>query len=237
MPPAVREVATGVEDNATTTGTSSLGAGAAGAMIDAVVTSDPSGVIAAAVFAPEVPTGLGPGVTALTDLSAARVLILNASYEPLHVCSVKRAVNLLMHEVVERVEDSQRVLRTPSTLFPVPSVVRLTRYVRRPHRQRVAFNRRNVFRRDDQRCQYCGGRAVDLTLDHVVPRSRGGPTSWENVVACCRSCNARKRDRTPEEARMQMLRRPVAPAFLFTAAYGIVPDVDPAWEKYLPRSR
>ena len=237
MPPAVNEAATSADDDGTApTGTGSLGSpDAAGTLVE--VGRDPFGDVAAAVFAPETPTPLGPGVTALTDLSAARVLILNASYEPLHVCSVKRAVNLLMHEIVERVEDSRRVLRTPSTLFPVPSVVRLKRYVRRPHRQRVAFNRRNVFRRDDQRCQYCGGRAHDLTLDHVVPRSRGGPTSWENVVACCRACNARKRDRTPEEARMHLLRRPKAPAFLFTAAYGIVPDVDPAWEKYLPRTR
>jgi 5-methylcytosine-specific restriction endonuclease McrA len=189
------------------------------------------------VSAPETTSPRGVEPRALTDLSAARVLILNASYEPLHVCSVKRAVNLLMHEVVERVEDSERVLRTPSILFPVPSVVRLRRYVRRPHRQRVAFNRRNVFRRDDQRCQYCGGRSHDLTLDHVVPRSRGGPTSWENVVACCRGCNARKRDRTPEEARMRLIRQPRAPVFLFTAAYGIVPDVDPTWEKYLPVKR
>ena len=179
--------------------------------------------------------GAAPDAPALADLGAARVLILNASYEPLHVCSVKRAVNLLMHDVVERVEDSGAVLRTPSTLFPVPSVVRLRRYVRRPHRQRVAFNRRNVLRRDDQRCQYCGERAHDLTLDHVVPRSRGGPTSWENVVACCRPCNARKRDRTPEEAHMALRRPPEAPAFLFTAAYGIVPDLDPAWEQYLPK--
>ena len=190
-----------------------------------------------AVFAPEPAAAPATEGHALTDVSAARVLILNASYEPLHVCSVKRAVNLLLQEVVERVEDSSFVLRTPSTLFPVPSVVRLRRYVRRPQRQRVAFNRRNVFRRDDQRCQYCGRHAHDLTLDHVVPRSRGGPTSWENVVACCRACNARKRDRTPEEARMRLLRTPRTPAFLFTAAYGILPDVDPAWEPYLPRQR
>ena len=190
-----------------------------------------------AVFAPEPEAMPTHGGHALTDLSAARVLILNASYEPLHVCSVKRAVNLLLQEVVERVEDARHVLRTPSTVFQVPSVVRLRRYVRRPQRQRVAFNRRNVFRRDDQRCQYCGRHAHDLTLDHVVPRSRGGPTSWENVVACCRACNARKRDRTPEEARMRLLRTPRTPAFLFTAAYGILPDVDPAWEPYLPRQR
>lgn len=189
------------------------------------------------VFEPEAEAQPPSDGRPLTNLSAARVLILNASYEPLHVCSVKRAVNLLLQEVVERVEDSSAVLRTPSTLFPVPSVVRLRRYVRRPHRQRVAFNRRNVFRRDDQRCQYCGRHAHDLTLDHVVPRSRGGPTNWENVVACCRACNARKRDRTPEEARMRLLRTPRTPAFLFTAAYGILPDVDPAWEPYLPHQR
>jgi len=177
-----------------------------------------------------------PSSPARGDLTSARVLILNASFEPLHVCSVKRAVNLLLHDVVERVEDSGHTLRTPTTRFPVPSVVRLKRYVRRPHRQRVAFNRRNVFRRDDHRCQYCGERVHDLTLDHVVPRSRGGPTSWENVVACCRPCNARKRDRTPEEAHMALRRPPTAPAFLFSAAYGIMPDVDPAWLPYLPRA-
>jgi hypothetical protein len=79
-------------------------------------------------------------------------------------------------------------------------------------------------------------RASDLTLDHVLPRSRNGPTSWENVVACCRSCNARKRDRTPEEASMLLKRRPFTPRFMFSAAYGLLPGLDPAWVKYLPRS-
>jgi len=177
------------------------------------------------------------GPRPLTNLGAARVLILNASYEPLHVCSVKRAITLLMQEVAERVLDGDRVLRTPTLVVPVPSVIRLRRYVRRPHRQRVAFNRKNVFRRDDHSCQYCGARGHDLTLDHVLPRSRGGPTTWENVVACCRRCNASKRDRTPDEARMVLRRRPRAPTFMFTSAYGVLPDVDPAWEAYLPRGR
>jgi 5-methylcytosine-specific restriction endonuclease McrA len=181
--------------------------------------------------------GSTAGPRPLTNLGAARVLILNASYEPLHVCSVKRAITLLMQEVAERVLDGDRVLRTPSLVVPVPSVIRLRRYVRRPHRQRVAFNRKNVFRRDDHSCQYCGTRGHDLTLDHVLPRSRGGPTTWENVVACCRRCNASKRDRTPEEARMVLRRRPRAPAFMFTSAYGVLPDVDPAWEAYLPSGR
>lgn len=170
----------------------------------------------------------------LENLGAARVLILNASYEPLHVCSVKRAVALLMHEIAERVEDSERILRSPSQVFAVPSVIRLRQYVRRAPHQRVAFNRKNVFRRDDNTCQYCGLHSSDLTLDHVKPRSRGGATSWENVVACCRSCNARKRDRTPEEAHMHLKRRPFAPRFMFSSAFGILPAIDPIWRKYLP---
>jgi 5-methylcytosine-specific restriction endonuclease McrA len=174
------------------------------------------------------------GLEPLTDPASARVLILNASFEPLHVCSVKRAIQLLMTEVAVRVEDAEAVLRTPSRAVPVPSVVRLVRYVRRPHRQKVAFNRRNLFRRDDHRCQYCGRRGSDLTLDHVQPRSRGGPTSWENVVACCRPCNARKRDRTPEEAGMALARSPKAPRFVFSSAYGLIQDVDPIWRRYLP---
>jgi 5-methylcytosine-specific restriction endonuclease McrA len=174
------------------------------------------------------------GLEPLTDPASARVLILNASFEPLHVCSVKRAIQLLMTGVALRVEDADAVLRTPSRAVPVPSVVRLVRYVRRPHRQKVAFNRRNLFRRDDHRCQYCGRRGSDLTLDHVQPRSRGGPTSWENVVACCRPCNARKRDRTPEEAGMALARRPKAPRFVFSSAYGLIQDVDPIWRRYLP---
>jgi len=178
--------------------------------------------------------GNGAGLTPLANLNSGRVLILNASFEPLHVCSVKRAVGLLMHEVAERVEESGKVLRSPNAVFPVPSVIRLQRFVRAPFRQRVAFNRKNVFRRDEHTCQYCATRTFDLTLDHVLPRSRGGPTSWENVVACCKACNARKRDRTPDEARMQLKRRPYAPKFMFSSAYGVMPDIDPIWEKYLP---
>jgi 5-methylcytosine-specific restriction endonuclease McrA len=180
--------------------------------------------------------GIQDGDVSVANPNSARVLILNASYEPLHVCSVKRAVSLLMHEVAERVEDSEQILRSPSQMFIVPSVIRLKRYVKRPPRHRVAFNRKNVFRRDDHSCQYCGVRGNDLTLDHVLPRSRGGKTSWRNVVACCRQCNAKKRDRTPEEAGMHLKRKPFAPKFMFSAAYGLLPSIDPVWEKYLPRS-
>lgn len=167
------------------------------------------------------------------NLGAPTVLVLNASYEPLHVCSIKRAVTLLMYEAAERVEDGEARLRSPSTSVPVPSVIRLRRYVRRPPRYHVAFNRRNVFRRDAHTCQYCGRVGGDLTLDHVLPRSRGGRNSWENIVTACRECNSKKRDRTPDEAKMTLLREPYAPKFVFTTAYGQAPRLDPLWEKYL----
>jgi 5-methylcytosine-specific restriction endonuclease McrA len=167
------------------------------------------------------------------NLNAPAVLVLNASYEPLHVCSIKRAVTLLMHEIAERIEDGTQLLHSPSTSIIAPSVIRLRRYIKRPPRFHIAFNRRNVFRRDNHTCQFCGKHGGDLTLDHVIPRSRGGRNSWENIVTACRECNSKKRDRTPSEAKMKLSREPYAPRFVFSTAYGQAPRFDPAWEKYL----
>jgi 5-methylcytosine-specific restriction endonuclease McrA len=167
------------------------------------------------------------------NLNAPSVLVLNASFEPLHVCSIKRAVTLIMCEVAERVENSPHFLHSPSTAIPVPSVIRLKKYVRRPPRYHIAFNRRNVFRRDNNTCQYCGHIGGDLTLDHILPRSRGGRSLWENIVTACRECNTKKRDRTPDEAAMKLLRQPYAPRFVFSTAYGQPPRLDANWEKYL----
>src|SRR5690606_41832495 len=114
---------------------------------------------------------------------------------------------------------------------------RRMRIVLAPFRQRVACNREHVFRRDVHTCQSCSTRTFGLTLAHVMPRSRGGPTPWENVVASCKACDAKKRDRTPEEARMLLRRQPFAPRFMFSSAYGVMPDIDPVWEKYLPRPK
>ena len=167
------------------------------------------------------------------NLNAPTVLVLNASFEPLHVCSIKRAVTLIMHDIAERVEDGTELLHSPSTSILVPSVIRLKRYIKRPPRYHIAFNRRNVFRRDNHTCQYCGKNGGDLTLDHVTPRSRGGRNTWENIVTACRECNSRKRDRTPFEAKMRLLREPYAPRFVFSTAYGQAPKFDKIWEKYL----
>lgn len=138
------------------------------------------------------------------------VLVLNASYEPLSVVSVRRAIVLLLKEKAELVEAAEAYLRAEQQAFRVPLVIRLVCYVRIPMHLSLPLSRRTVISRDHYTCQYCGcqfGRS-DLTLDHVVPRSRGGATAWENVVAACRGCNQRKGNRTPDEAGYALLSVP-----------------------------
>lgn len=165
------------------------------------------------------------------DLNAPRVLVLNASYEPLQVTSIKRAITLLQYGVAETLEQSGDVIRSPSTVLQVPSVIRLRRYVRRPRIEAVPFNRRNVLRRDHYACQYCGSHD-DLTLDHVQPRSRGGKHGWDNVVTACRACNQRKGNRTPEEAAMPLRTLPHAPTF-GVYAHGQFAHWQPEWAGYI----
>lgn len=139
----------------------------------------------------------------------SRTLVLNASYEPLAVVSSRRALLLVLDLRAVLVHSTGRVFHAPSRQLPEPSVVRLARYVRVPHDRPVALNRRTVFARDGQRCQYCGAPAE--SIDHVVPRSRGGPHAWENVVAACRRCNTRKEDRLLHEAGMSLRVTPAPP--------------------------
>ena len=138
------------------------------------------------------------------------VLVLNQNYEPLNVCSVRRALVLLFRGKAENVETSDSVVRSVSREFPVPSVVRLERYVRAP-RRRVVLSKRNVMRRDNHECQYCGKSDRKMTIDHIVPKRHGGPESWENLVTACAGCNTRKGDRRPEQAGLSLKRRPKRP--------------------------
>jgi len=137
------------------------------------------------------------------------VLVLNASYEPIHVCAVRRALVLMFKGVAEAQESRLQELHSPSATLQAPSVIRLLEYRRIP-RQTRALSRKNILMRDHHTCQYCGRGcgAGELTLDHVLPRSRGGASSWENLVAACRRCNNRKGDRLPEEAGMKLRKRP-----------------------------
>lgn len=161
----------------------------------------------------------------------SRVLVLNASYEPLSVVASKRAIVLVLREKAIVVAGRGEMWSSVSYEVELPSVVKLTRYVKVPYRRSAPVSRRAVFGRDGNRCQYCGGPAE--SIDHVLPRSKGGDHSWENVVACCRACNIRKADRTPREAGFQLATNPAPPrrfAWIY-ASSGY--DLDPAWQPYL----
>jgi len=163
------------------------------------------------------------------------VLVLNASYEPINVCAARRAVVLVLKGVARTEEVHAQHLRASRAHYPVPSVIRLLDYRRIPHRSR-ALSRKNILLRDRNTCQYCGlvCSAPALTLDHVIPRSRGGKSAWENLVACCHTCNHRKGDRLAAEADMQLLRDP-HPFTLNTSRHLIrmMGRSDEKWRKYL----
>jgi 5-methylcytosine-specific restriction endonuclease McrA len=164
----------------------------------------------------------------------SHVLVLNATYEPLNIVSIRRAVLLLLKEKAEIVEAAEAWLRSEQLSLPVPLVIRLVCYVRLPHRFSLPVSRRTVLARDGYTCQYCGGQPgkACLTLDHVVPRSRGGETRWENVVAACGPCNRRKGDRLPEEAVMPLRRLARRPRYLaLTILEGS--GAPEAWNKYM----
>jgi 5-methylcytosine-specific restriction endonuclease McrA len=162
----------------------------------------------------------------------AKVLILNQSYEPISVCSTKKALLLLFLTKAEIVEErTNHVVRTVRDRYPFPSVIRLSAYLRVPFRK-IELSRKNILRRDGYRCQYCGTSTPPLTVDHVIPRSRGGADTWENLTCACVKCNNKKGNRTPDEARMRLLSVPRKPHHvLFLKHY--LGKVDEAWRPYL----
>ncbi len=163
---------------------------------------------------------------------AHHVLVLNATYEPLNVTSVWRACSLVLAEKAEVVEaHPEHVIRSPSATLPHPVVIRLRRYVRVPRFQTRRLTRRALFARDGYRCQYCGG-GSHLTVDHVVPRSRGGASAWENIVTACAPCNLRKADRSCNDAGMHPRTAPRTPPpeLFFKLAS---PTIPASWENYL----
>ena len=160
-----------------------------------------------------------------------RSLVLNATYEPLAVVTARRAVVLVLKEKAVLLESNGMVFRSQWLEVPAPSVVRLTYFVRVPFRARASLTRRAVFARDDWTCQYCGRHAENV--DHVIPRSRGGAHAWENVVASCRRCNARKENRLHAEVGLRLRRQPFAPKDGLRLSLG---RLEPEWEPYLART-
>lgn len=160
-----------------------------------------------------------------------KVLVLNASYEPLNITSWRRAVVLLLKGKAEQLEHNGQIIYAN---FPLPTVIRLRHYITLPYKE-IPLTRRNVLYRDNHTCQYCGYRGDDLTLDHVLPRSRGGGDTWDNLITACVHCNVRKGNRTPEEATMPLQippRRPYSSLYFELTRYLSSGGHDD-WKKYV----
>ena len=159
------------------------------------------------------------------------VLVLNQDYSPLTICSVHRAFLLVFLEKAELlniVEELQ--LRTISQSYPFPSVIKINRYVTMPYKG-VVLSRHNIFRRDSHKCQYCGT-SKELTLDHLIPKSKGGKSTWTNLVTACKKCNARKGDDSPEQVGMKLKNTPMKPSYIsfLRSANGVLRE---EWKPYL----
>lgn len=164
-----------------------------------------------------------------------RVLVLNSTYEPINVCSTRRAIVLIMKGIARTEEKQEIVYRSPRTSMHIPSVIRLTEYVHIPF-ERKSLSRKNILLRDHNTCQYCGRvfNPSDLTLDHVIPKSRGGSSNWDNLVACCKKCNNKKGSHMPDEAGMKLIKRPQS--FSLHVNRQIMRYLgrsDASWRKYL----
>jgi 5-methylcytosine-specific restriction endonuclease McrA len=168
-------------------------------------------------------------------------LVLNASYEPLHIVSWQRAIQLLFQGKVEVVEESEQEVRTVRLTIRVPAVLRLLTYVPIARKKHIVrFSRANIFLRDQHTCQYCGGKYAKnhLTLDHVLPIVQGGKKCWENIVTACKPCNQRKGGRTPQQAHMHLVRKPKQPNWLPTASLTLGIARSPErWKIYLKLDR
>jgi 5-methylcytosine-specific restriction endonuclease McrA len=164
----------------------------------------------------------------------AGVLILNYNYQPLNVTNVRRALGLLCLGKAHTVEVDSKVFRSEHMAVRMPTVLRLNHYVRRPVPV-LRVSRKGIFARDSHTCQYCGARSGSLTIDHVLPKERGGTSDWANLVCCCTRCNNKKGNRTPEQAGMRLRKQPFRPKFIPYISYSkfLSAAGNPVWRPYL----
>ncbi len=175
-----------------------------------------------------------PTESALAGLEGGQVLVLNANYEPLNVTSMRRAVVLLLMDKAAAIRLDSLTFHSEFEAVRAPTVVKLHSYVHRPVPQ-LSLSRKAIMARDNYQCQYCGRKDRALTLDHVIPRTRGGQTTWDNLVACCQRCNGRKGQHRLEEVNMKLLRQPVRPRFVpyISLSKFVAALHKPEWREYL----
>ena len=160
------------------------------------------------------------------------VLVLNANFEPIHICNTRRAIGLILNGKADLVANGRGMIQTVSQAFPRPSVIRLENMVHCP-RVRVKLTRKEIFRRDNYTCQYCGKQTPTLTIDHVLPRRLDGPHIWTNVVAACSACNHRKGGRRLEDAQMRLLGPPREPPSNAMYVFGRHLNENDEWETFI----
>ncbi|MCB8965702.1 MAG: HNH endonuclease [Ardenticatenaceae bacterium] len=160
------------------------------------------------------------------------VLVLNATFEPLNVCNIKRALGLVLSGKAEIIVNGRGYIHTSTADYELPSVIRLSSMVKRPH-PRIALSKREILHRDNYTCQYCGKRTRVMTIDHVIPRRLNGPYTWENLVAACPSCNHHKGSKTPEEANMMLKRKPFEPTASAQYRFGHHLNSHQEWQQFI----
>ena len=160
-----------------------------------------------------------------------RVLVLNQSYEPLMVIGAKRAVILLLNEKVDSLENYREKIHSAYISLPLPSVIKL-KYYARIRRKEIVLSRKNILKRDNHTCQYCGVRSVPMTIDHVISRKKGGEDTWDNLVAACVPCNTRKGNHSPREVQMALVKTPRKPTMILHLQK-FVKQFQSSWRPYL----
>jgi len=160
------------------------------------------------------------------------VLVLNANFEPINVCNTRRAIGMILADRASLVINGRGIIHSIYRDYPRPSVIRLDQMISRP-RPRLLLNRREIFRRDNYTCQYCGKHSMILTIDHVIPKHRGGAHIWTNVVAACSSCNHHKGGKAVEEVGMRLMRQPKEPPITAMYLFGHHLQENQEWQEFL----
>ena len=168
----------------------------------------------------------------LHDKLSKKVLLLNSSYEPITIINAKKALIMIITQKVDYIEKSNYSIHSERLVFSVPKIVKLKSYIFLKHRT-ISLTRKNIFKRDKNQCQYCSKIDVVLTIDHVIPKNKGGNDSWENLVSACKKCNLMKGNKFLKDCNMYLLQKPKKPHYLIYMQDYVINNEYKSWKPYL----